>query len=101
MLRTARRWSASRIQRDARFISQPTMLIWGEEDTHIPIAEAFRLRDAIPNNRLVVFRNCGHLPPTESPDQFVEVVAGFCNAEQTIEDRPRESEVSRRKTPSL
>ena len=77
-LRTARRWSASRIQRDAKFISQPTMLIWGDEDTHIPIEEAFRLREAIPNNRLVVFRNCGHLPPTESPEQFVEVVSEFC-----------------------
>ena len=78
MIRTARRWNANRIQRDARLISQPTMLIWGEEDTHIPIEEAFRLRDAIPNNRLVVFRNCGHLPPTESPEQFVEVISEFC-----------------------
>ena len=78
MIRTARRWNANRIQRDARFISQLTMLIWGEEDTHIPIEEAFRLRDAIPNNRLVVFRNCGHLPPTESPEQFVEVISEFC-----------------------
>jgi len=81
MVRTARRWSASRIQRDAKFISQPTMLIWGEDDTHIPIEEAFRLRDEIPNNRLVVFRNCGHLPPTESPEQFVAAVSEFCKAE--------------------
>ena len=81
MVRTARRWSASRIQRDAKFISQPTMLIWGEDDTHIPIEEAFRLRDEIPNNRLVVFRNCGHLPPTESPEQFVAAVGEFCKAE--------------------
>ena len=78
MIRTARRWNANRIQRDARFISQPTMLIWGEADTHIPIEEAFRLRDAIPSNRLVVFRNCGHLPPTECPEQFVQVVSEFC-----------------------
>ncbi len=54
------------------------MLIWGEEDTHIPISEAFRLRDAIPNSRLIVFRRCGHLPPTEYPEKFVEVVADFC-----------------------
>ncbi len=54
------------------------MLIWGEADPHIPIEEAFRLRDAIPSNRLVVFRNCGHLPPTECPEQFVQVVSEFC-----------------------
>jgi pimeloyl-ACP methyl ester carboxylesterase len=39
----------------------------------------FRLRDALPNARLVVFRNCGHLPPAENPDRFVEVLAEFCN----------------------
>jgi pimeloyl-ACP methyl ester carboxylesterase len=78
MIRTARRWSANRIQREASLIRQPTMLIWGDEDTHIPINEAFRLRDAIPNARLIIFRNCGHLPPTERPEKFVEVIARFC-----------------------
>jgi len=78
MIRTVRRWSANRISREASLIRQPTMLIWGEEDTHIPISEALRLRDAIPNSRLIVFRRCGHLPPTEYPEKFVEVVADFC-----------------------
>jgi len=83
MIRTVRRWSANRISREASLIRQPTMLIWGEEDTHIPISEAFRLRDAIPNSRLIVFRRCGHLPPTEYPEKFVEVVAEFCNEVST------------------
>ena len=78
MIRTVRRWSANRISRDAHLIRQPTMLVWGDEDTHIPISQAYRLRDAIPNARLIVFRNCGHLPPTERPQKFVEVVAEFC-----------------------
>jgi pimeloyl-ACP methyl ester carboxylesterase len=78
MIRTVRRWSANRISREASLIRQPTMLIWGEEDTHIPISEALRLRDAIPNSRLIVFRRCGHLPPTEYPEKFVGVVAEFC-----------------------
>ncbi len=78
MIRTARHWSANRIQRDAHLIQQPTMLIWGEQDTHIPLAEGYQLRDAIPNARLISVRNCGHLPPTEYPEKFVEVVADFC-----------------------
>ena len=80
MIRTIRRWSADRISREASLISQPTMLVWGEEDTHIPVRDAFRLRDAIPNSRLIVFRRCGHLPPTECPEKFVEVVADFARA---------------------
>jgi pimeloyl-ACP methyl ester carboxylesterase len=83
MIRTVRRWSANRISRDARLIRPPTMLVWGDQDNHIPIREAFKLRDAIPNSRLIVFQRCGHLPPTEYPAKFVEVVADFCRAEQT------------------
>ena len=78
MIRTARRWRANRIQRDASLIKQPTMLVWGDVDTHIPLAEGLKLRDAIPHSRLIVFRNCGHLPPTEHPEKFVELVADFC-----------------------
>ncbi len=78
MIRTARRWSATRIEREAPLISQPTMLVWGDQDDHIPLDNAFRLRDAMPNAKLVVFRNCGHLPPAENPDKFVEVLAEFC-----------------------
>lgn len=78
MIRTARRWNANRIEREASLIRQPTLLVWGDEDTHIPIENAIKLRDAIPNAKLVVFRNCGHLPPAEHPQKFVEVVAEFC-----------------------
>jgi pimeloyl-ACP methyl ester carboxylesterase len=81
MIRTVRRWSAERISREASLIRSPTLLVWGDEDTHIPVSEAFKLREAIPNSRLIVFRHCGHLPPTESPGQFVDVVANFCKAE--------------------
>ena len=82
MIRTVRGWSANRIQRDAHLIRQPTMLVWGEDDRHIPLAEGFRLRDAMPNARLVVFRNCGHLPPQEYPKQFVGMISEFCKAEE-------------------
>src|SRR6267154_1518361 len=96
MIRTVRRWSANRISREASLIRQSTMLVWGEEDTHIPISEAFRLRDAIPNSRLTVFRNCGHLPPTEYPEKFVEVVAGFCKAGETQGEKPQPLEFKQR-----
>jgi len=80
MIRTVRRWRADRIEREASLIRQPTLLVWGEEDTHIAVSNAFKLRDAIPNSRLIVFRRSGHLPPTECPEKFVEAVAEFCQA---------------------
>ena len=79
MIRTARRWSANRIEREASLIRQPTLLVWGDQDDHIPIDNALRMRDTLPNARLIVFRNCGHLPNAEQPQKFVEAVAQFCN----------------------
>jgi pimeloyl-ACP methyl ester carboxylesterase len=78
MIRTARAWSANRIEREASLIRQPTMIMWGDQDDHFPIDNAFRLRDAIPNSKLIIFRSCGHLPPAEHPEKFVEAVAEFC-----------------------
>jgi len=98
MIRTVRRWSANRIARDAHLIRQPTMLVWGDEDNHIPISNAYKLRDAIPNSRLVVFRRCGHLPPTEYPEKFVEVVAEFCKADESPGEKLQALEFKRRKT---
>jgi pimeloyl-ACP methyl ester carboxylesterase len=96
MIRTVRRWSADRIARDAHLIRQPTMLMWGEDDAHIPLGEGFRLRDEMPNARLVVFRNCGHLPPQEYPRQFVGMVSEFCKAEK--KSAPRALASKQRKT---
>jgi pimeloyl-ACP methyl ester carboxylesterase len=86
MIRTVRRWNANRIQRQAPLIRASTLLVWGEADSHVPLSEGFRLRDAIPGARLIVIRNCGHLPPAESPDTFVKVVRDFCQAEHAESD---------------
>jgi len=94
MIRTARRWSANRISREASLIRPPTLLVWGDTDTHIPISEAYQLRDAIPNAKLIIFRNCGHLPPTEYPEKFVKVVNDFCQGEKT-RDRSAQTEPRR------
>jgi 4,5:9,10-diseco-3-hydroxy-5,9,17-trioxoandrosta-1(10),2-diene-4-oate hydrolase len=94
MIRTVRRWSANRISRDAHLIRQPTMLVWGDQDMHIPISQAFKLRDAIPDARLIIFRRCGHLPPTEYPEKFVEVVAEFCRAQESPGEKPQSLELA-------
>lgn len=78
VLRTLRRWNASRVEREAHRIEQPTLLVWGEDDRDIPLRHGERLHASIPNSRLVVFRRCGHLPQEERPEEFAGLVAGFC-----------------------
>lgn len=78
VLATARNWNACRIQEDAQYINQPTLIIWGEKDLVIPIHNGYKLHDAILNSRFVIFRECGHVPQEEKPKLFAEVVTDFC-----------------------
>lgn len=77
IIRTVRRWDAERISRDAHLLTQPTMVVWGDRDREVPLADGHRLQEEIPEARLIVFRECGHLPHEEYPDEFVDVVTGF------------------------
>lgn len=82
MLRTLRRWNASRIANEAHLIRRPTLILWGEVDEQIPLSDGVYLHEEIPGARLIVFRNCGHLPPVECPEKFVEIVVDFCSPEK-------------------
>ena len=77
IIRTVRRWDAERISRDAHLITQPTLILWGDRDREVPLADGHRLNKDISNSQLRVFEACGHLPHEEYPDEFVEVVTGF------------------------
>jgi pimeloyl-ACP methyl ester carboxylesterase len=86
IIRTVRHWDADRIQRKAHLITQPTLLLWGDYDSEVPLSYGEQLRDAISNARLIVFRDCGHLPHEEFPKAFTEVVSDFCSTEPGAED---------------
>jgi pimeloyl-ACP methyl ester carboxylesterase len=77
VLMTARGWDACRIEEDAQYIAQPTLIVWGEDDSIIPLTSGKRLHEAILNSRLVIFKNCGHIPQEEKSEAFVAVVSEF------------------------
>ncbi|HEV7744585.1 MAG TPA: alpha/beta hydrolase [Pyrinomonadaceae bacterium] len=79
IIRTVRRWDAERVSREAHLLTQPTLLIWGDTDREVPLQDGERLHESIPGSRLVVFRECGHLPQEEYPETFVDVVVDFCS----------------------
>ncbi len=86
IIRTVRRWDADRIQREAHLITQPTLLLWGDNDAEVPLRNGEELHDAIRNARLIIFRECGHLPHEEFPQTFIEVVSDFCPSEIMAEN---------------
>ncbi|HEY6230999.1 MAG TPA: alpha/beta hydrolase [Pyrinomonadaceae bacterium] len=80
IIRTVRRWDADRVSRDAHLLTQPTLLLWGDTDREVPLEDGERLHEAIPGSRLIVFRDCGHLPHEEYPQLFTKLVLEFCEA---------------------
>ena len=79
IIRTVRRWDAERVSRDAHLLTQPTLLLWGDNDREVPLRDGEHLHQEIPNSRLVVFRECGHLPHEEYPETFTKLVLEFCS----------------------
>jgi len=78
LLATSRNWHANRIEQDANLINQPTLIVWGEEDTVTPISDGAKLHGSILNSRFVILKNCGHTPQEEKPENFSRLVVDFC-----------------------
>jgi pimeloyl-ACP methyl ester carboxylesterase len=60
-------------------IQIPTLLIWGAKDTWIPLDNGKRMNNILPNSRLVVLENSGHVPMEENPKESFEVLNTFLN----------------------
>jgi 3-oxoadipate enol-lactonase len=58
-------------------IHAPTLVIHGEQDEVVPVATAQRLATAIPNARLLVLQNAGHVSNQEQPEAFNAAVRSF------------------------
>lgn len=59
----------------------PCLVITGDDDRIVPTAESVRLARELPNARLAVIENAGHVPHEEQPEAFLEAVADFLRAE--------------------
>ncbi|MFT6064158.1 MAG: pimeloyl-ACP methyl ester carboxylesterase [Paraglaciecola sp.] len=60
-------------------IQTPTLLIWGAKDTWIPLDNGKRMDRILPNSKLVVLENSGHVPMEENPTESVEILKDFLN----------------------
>jgi len=60
-------------------IKQPTLLIWGNNDTITPPFVGQEFNRFIPNSELHFVDNCGHAPMMEVPDEFNRILDGFLN----------------------
>lgn len=62
---------------DLPLFDLPTLIIHGAEDQLIPVSEAQLMADELPDARLVVIPDAGHLPNLERPEAFGDAAREF------------------------
>lgn len=62
-------------------IKAPTLLVWGENDTATPLADARKMEKLIPDAGLVSFAGCGHYSFLDNQHGFSAVLTSFLKSE--------------------
>jgi proline iminopeptidase len=55
----------------------PTLVINGRYDMNVAPLTAYRMAKSIPNAKLVIFEQSGHLPSYEEPEKYIQVLNDF------------------------
>ena len=58
-------------------IECPVLVVWGEEDRLVPVRDAYTFGELIPNSRVVVWPETGHVAMLERPGAFNALVDDF------------------------
>lgn len=62
-------------------VAVPTLLIWGDNDTLVPVAFGDILRQEIANSRLLVLKKAGHVVMYDRWQEFNAAILGFLGGE--------------------
>ena len=65
----------------------PTLIVWGTEDRLVPLRDAHKFDKLIPDSRLVVYDDTGHVPMLEEPERFNRDLRAFLAEQPRDEDR--------------
>ena len=65
-------------------LQTPTLLIWGERDTLVPLSFAYQLQMQLAhvNARLLVIKQASHVSMFEQPRQFNRAVLAFLEQQE-------------------
>lgn len=58
-------------------LTMPTLIVWGDSDTIIPLKDGEYLQSLISNSALVILKDVNHIPHLEDLDALMKVVLGF------------------------
>ena len=58
-------------------IKVPVLIVWGEDDTIIPVSAAKKFNELIKGSKLIIYPEAGHMPMEEHPAEFNKAIAEF------------------------
>jgi pimeloyl-ACP methyl ester carboxylesterase len=58
-------------------VKVPTLIVWGEKDSIIPVRDADEFERLIEDSRKVVMKDTGHIPMAERPATFNDLLVDF------------------------
>jgi pimeloyl-ACP methyl ester carboxylesterase len=61
-------------------ITVPTLVLVGAHDAITPVEESRKMAEALPNARLAIIPDAGHLAPLENPEAANEAMLGFLDS---------------------
>lgn len=64
-----------------KYVTMPTLVVWGSRDRVAPLEHGGLLAKHIPNARLAIIRGAGHMPFYQKPAQFIRLAKGFFMSE--------------------
>lgn len=69
------------VTEDVKKISCPTLIVWGTEDTEVPLERAYELEKLIEDSGVVVYEGCTHYAYIERLGQTISVLRSFLGGE--------------------
>lgn len=88
---------------DYEKLTMPVLVMWGKYDNWIPVRNGERLKSAIPEAKLLVFEDAGHVPMEEIPTDTVAEYLSFLGiqADRDYFAKPRYYSLNHGKLPHL
>jgi pimeloyl-ACP methyl ester carboxylesterase len=68
-------------------VKVPTLIVWGEKDSIIPVRDADEFERLIEDSRKIVMRDTGHIPMAERPNVFNDLLLEFLAETGPAEDK--------------
>ncbi len=65
------------IEKNLKTIQKPTLILWGEKDTYLPISLGNRIHNDIAGSQMEKIPNCGHFIPEDQPELATKIIVAF------------------------